>query len=61
MAVLLYAAAALVGFRLWMRLRETEAAVGKLTARVAALEAQRLRTLLASKSVRSLAPLVDHA
>jgi len=41
MAVLLYAAAALVGFRLWMRLRETEAAVGKLTARVAALEDMR--------------------
>ena len=38
MAVLLFAAAALVGFRLWMRLRETESALGKLTARVAALE-----------------------
>src|SRR6476659_3070048 len=42
MAVLLYAAAALVGFRLWMRLRETESALGKLTARVAALEYARL-------------------
>lgn len=38
MAVLVFAAAALVGFRLWMRLRETESALGKLTARVAALE-----------------------
>ena len=32
-----------------------------LGARVAALEAQRLRTLLASKSVRSLTPLNDPA
>jgi uncharacterized membrane protein len=42
MAVLLFAAAALVGLRLWMRLRETESALGKLTARVAALEHVRM-------------------
>ena len=41
MAVVLFAAAALVGFRLWTRLRETESALGKLTARVAALEDMR--------------------
>jgi uncharacterized membrane protein len=42
MTVLLFAATALVGFRLWMRLRETESALEKLSARVAALEHLRL-------------------
>ena len=38
MAALLFAALALIGFRLWMRLRETAAALEKLAGRVAALE-----------------------
>jgi uncharacterized membrane protein len=38
MAVLLFAAVALVAYRFWKRLREAETALGTLTARVAALE-----------------------
>src|SRR5262245_31843513 len=38
MSFLLFAAVALVGYRLWMRVREAETTIEKLTARVAALE-----------------------
>jgi uncharacterized membrane protein len=38
MAALLFAAAALFGFRLWMRLRESESALEKISERVAILE-----------------------
>jgi uncharacterized membrane protein len=38
MTVLMFAAVALVGYRLWMRIREAETTIEKLTARVAALE-----------------------
>ena len=38
MGVLLFAAVALIGFRLWMRLREADLAIEKLTERVIALE-----------------------
>ena len=38
MAVLLFAAVALLAYRFWRRLREAETALGKLTARVAVLE-----------------------
>ena len=41
MAVLMFAAVALVGYRLWMRVREAETTIEKLTARVAALELTR--------------------
>ena len=38
MAVLMFAAVALVAYRFWMRLRETETALEKLAARIGALE-----------------------
>src|SRR5262245_20203401 len=41
MTVLLFAAVALVGYRLWMRVREAETTIEKLTARIAALEPTR--------------------
>jgi uncharacterized membrane protein len=41
MGVLLFAAVALIGFRLWMRLRETDLAIERLTERVIALEYER--------------------
>ena len=41
MTVLMFAAVALIGYRLWMRVREAETTIEKLTARVAALELTR--------------------
>jgi uncharacterized membrane protein len=41
MAVLMFAAVALFGYRLWLRIREAETTIEKLTARVAALELTR--------------------
>ena len=38
MAVLLFGAFALIGFRMWMRLQETSSAIEALTERVIALE-----------------------
>ena len=38
MTVLMFAAVALVGYRLWMRVREAETTIEKLTARVTVLE-----------------------
>src|SRR5262245_14164034 len=41
MTVLMFAAVALVAYRLWMRVREAETTIEKLTGRVAALELTR--------------------
>lgn len=41
MTALMFAAIALVGYRLWMRVREAETTIEKLTARIAALELTR--------------------
>lgn len=41
MAVLIFAVVALIGYRLWTRVREAETTIEKLTARVAALELTR--------------------
>jgi len=38
MTVLMFAAVALVGYRLWMRVREAETTIEKLTARVTVLD-----------------------
>jgi uncharacterized membrane protein len=40
-AVLLFAAVGLIGYRLWMRLHETESAIERLTQRIAAVELAR--------------------
>lgn len=62
MAVLLFAAVALVGFRLWMRLRETSSAIEKLTARITALEETRspLERTVQAPPARAVEPVVAH-